>query len=258
MQFLAAKPLWLCGLVLVALTALTMCGPYLIRRRVALERLRTNNEVAGFKFATVGVLYAVLLAFAVVVVWQKFDDAQNTVAQEAGAAANVYRLSYGIGAPVGATLRQRMSDYLEVVIDDDWPAMARGGESNAGTEALNRIYNALLADRSGDRAGAVVLSQILTTLDQVTTARRQRLVMAAGIVPNILWLVLAVGAALTIGFTFFFGTENLRAQSLMTGTLSLLVLGGLLIIIVIDHPFTGTVRVAPAPLVQVLRDFGGR
>ena len=61
-----------------------------------LARLRINNEVAGFKFATVGVLYAVLLAFAVIVVWEKFSDAENNVAQEAGAAATIYRLSWGI------------------------------------------------------------------------------------------------------------------------------------------------------------------
>jgi hypothetical protein len=52
--------------------------------RRSLDQLRLNNEVAGFKFATVGALYAVLLAFAVIMVWEKFSEAENTVAQEAG------------------------------------------------------------------------------------------------------------------------------------------------------------------------------
>jgi hypothetical protein len=55
-------PLWLLGLIVVGLTLAAMGGPVLIRRRVHLDRLRVNNEVAGFKFATIGVLYAVLLA----------------------------------------------------------------------------------------------------------------------------------------------------------------------------------------------------
>ena len=50
-----------------------MCGPVLMRRQIGLERLASNNEIAGFKFATVGVTYAVLLAFAVIVVWEKFQ-----------------------------------------------------------------------------------------------------------------------------------------------------------------------------------------
>jgi hypothetical protein len=124
------------------------------------------------------------------------------------------------------------------------------------TQALNGIYSTLLADHSGDRLDAVAIGEILQELDQVTTARRERLVMSAGVVPDILWLVLFGGAALTIGFTFFFGSENLRAQSLMTGTLSLLIFGGLLIIIAVDYPFSGPVNVGPAALELVLSDFG--
>jgi hypothetical protein len=44
----------------------------------------------------------------------------------------------------------------------------------------------------------------------------------------------------------------------MTGALSLLIFAGLLIIVAIDRPFTGSVSVDPAPLAAVLRDFGGR
>ena len=72
--FLTSQPLWLSGLLMVALpTALAMLGPVLVRRCVHLDRLTTNNEVAGFKFAAVAVLYAVLLAFAVIVVWERFQ-----------------------------------------------------------------------------------------------------------------------------------------------------------------------------------------
>src|SRR3954470_15594423 len=67
MMFLTVLPLWVSGILLIGLpTLIAMGGPILIRRRLSLERLSTNNEVAGFKFATIGVLYAVLLAFAVI------------------------------------------------------------------------------------------------------------------------------------------------------------------------------------------------
>jgi hypothetical protein len=70
MSFLTIAPLWLFALLLVGVaTLIAMIGPVIIRRRVSLDQLRTNNEVAGFKFATVGVIYAVLLGFAVIVVW---------------------------------------------------------------------------------------------------------------------------------------------------------------------------------------------
>lgn len=77
-------PLWILGAIALVATLIVMCGTISIRRWIGLERLSSNNEVAGFKFATIGVLYAVLLGFAVIVVWQRFNDAENTVAQEAG------------------------------------------------------------------------------------------------------------------------------------------------------------------------------
>ena len=100
------------------------------------------------------------------------------------------------------------------------------------------------------------MAEVLYQLDQLTQARRARLSLASGIVPGILWVVLFLGAALTVGFTFFFGAENLRAQSLMTGALSLLIFSGLLIIVAIDRPFSGTVKVHPEALAYVLADFG--
>ena len=258
MGFLTAAPLWLSAILLVGFATLAaMSGPIVVRRWVALERLRTNNEVAGFKFATVGVLYAVLLAFAVIVVWEKFAEADNGVATEAGAAATIYRLAEGLGGVQGAALDAAISGYLRSAIDDDFPSMARGRESEATTRALDAVYAGLLRFQPADDRGRVVMAEVLYQLDQLTQARRARIVMAGGIVPGVVWVVLFFGAFLTIGFTFFFGTENLRAQALMTGALSALIFSGLLIIIAIDRPFAGTVRVHPEALADVLQDFGG-
>jgi len=256
-MMLTYLPLWLSGLLLVGIPiVLAMVGPILIRRRLGLERLSTNNEVAGFKFATVGVLYAVLLAFAVIVVWERFADAESHVAEEAGAAATLYRLSDGLGDTAGASLRSGLSAYLTVAINDDWAAMAQGEGSRSTTEALNAIYASLITFSPADRRGAVLLAETLHQIDLVTQARRARLVAASGIIPGILWLVLFSGAVITVGFTLFFGAENLRAQMLMTGALTALIFSGLLIIVAIDHPFAGSVKVTPEALVIVLHEFG--
>ena len=54
--------LWLSGLLFLgATTLIAMAGPIIVRRQVSLERLIENNEVAGFKFAVIGVLYQRLI-----------------------------------------------------------------------------------------------------------------------------------------------------------------------------------------------------
>jgi hypothetical protein len=256
--FLAGLPLWVAAILLVILpTIAAMCGPVLLRRRIGLERLTTNNEIAGFKFATVGVIYAVLLAFAVIVVWERFSDAETTVIQEAGASATLYRLAAG-PQPEAAATRTALGNcnYLRLAIDRDWPLMATEKGSSEVTQALDALYAAALRLTENGSKQTAVLMEMFKQLDAITQARRTRLHLATGIVPGVLWPVLFCGAVLTVGFTFFFGTENLAAQVMMTGILSVIVFMGLLVIVSIDHPFTGPVHIGSEPLQTVLEDFG--
>ena len=104
--FLTSQPLWVAGLIIIGLgTVVSMIGLVLARRYVNVRRLTEDNEIAGHKFATIGVFYAVLLAFAIILVWEKFADAELDVVHEAGAAGNIYRLSQGVSDKAGAAVR---------------------------------------------------------------------------------------------------------------------------------------------------------
>jgi len=255
-HFLSSLSLWLLiALIVVVPTALAMIAQVLIRRWVGIETLVKNNEIAGFKFATVGVIYAVLLAFSVIVVWEKFNDAQTSVAEEAGATAALFRYADG-NEPEAVALRAALVNYLKAAIDEEWPAMGLESEAHGVTQALNRLYSAAMAlNQSGTRDTAD-MSEVFRQIDNVTAARRIRLHLATGLVPDVIWIALFAGALLTIGFTLFFGSENLLAQVSMTGVLSLLVTLGLVVIISLDHPFTGPVYIHADALSGVLEEFG--
>lgn len=256
--FLASLPLWVSAPLVVGLTTLlAMLGPILVRRNISLERLTTNNEVAGFKFAVLGVIYAVMVGFAVIVVWQRFDDAEGAVRQEAGAVAALFRLSNGLPIEPRAQIRDRLTGYVATAINQDWPAMSRADISSAVTTALTELYGAVMGVSSASPRDVAVMAEMFHQLDQLTQGRRRRLSLASGILPSVLWLALIVGAVVTLGFTFFFGASSLRAQTLMTGLLALTIFLGLFVVVVIDHPFTGPVRVGAEPLEYVLRDLGG-
>ena len=109
-----------------------MTAQVLIRRWVGVETLVKNNEIAGFKFATVGVIYAVLLAFSVIVVWEKFNDAQTSVAEEAGATAALFRYAEG-KEPEAVALRAALVNYLKAAIDEEWPRWAVESEAHGVT-----------------------------------------------------------------------------------------------------------------------------
>jgi hypothetical protein len=256
-NWLTSRSGWVLVLFLFLFTGLAMMGPTLVRRRVRLQQLRGNNEVAGFKFAVIGVLYAVLLAFVVVISWERFHDAENALAREAGAAATIYRLAGGLDDTSAATLRTNLSAYLNSVLRDDWPAMQRGHSSTATTQMLSDLYDKVIHYRPAELHDSDLHAELMSELDEMTRARRERLVMAEGTVHEVIWFVLFLGAALTISFTFFFGTENLTAQSLMTGILAAIILSAVLVVIALDRPYTGAVTVSQEPISSILEDMGG-
>jgi hypothetical protein len=133
--------------------------------------------------------------------------------------------------------------------------MDRGtiGARGAAKQALDAVYSTLVStDGQGDSA---VVSEMLRQVDLVALSRRARLIASEGAVPYLLWVVLIGGAAITIGFTYFFGAGNLQAQMLMTALLAILIFSELLVVVGVDRPFSGTVKVGPNALADVLADY---
>src|SRR5260370_5043169 len=76
------------------------------------HRLRSvHNDVSGFILATVGVVYAVLLAFIAVAVWQDFDRADHLVQTEANLVAELYRGTAALPDAAAQTLTHSLFLY---------------------------------------------------------------------------------------------------------------------------------------------------
>ena len=249
---LAVLPLWALILAVVVVpTAIAIGFQVFIRWRVGVDRLERNNEVAGFMFAAVGVVYAVLLAFVVIAVWEKFSEGQTSVARESAAAAALFHYAEG-AEPEAAKFHDRLIDYLKLTIEKDWPAMAADTEDRETTLALDALYRAAMAlNRTGTRSTAD-MSEVFTQIDNLTLARQVRLHLATGLVPDVIWIALFVGAGLTVYFALFFGSPNELAQLAMTATMSILLTSGLVVIISLDHPFSGPVHISPELIERAL------
>ncbi|MDQ3834611.1 MAG: hypothetical protein M3315_13495, partial [Actinomycetota bacterium] len=62
--------------------AVSIAGLVLVRRLTSLSVRQEHNDVAGFIYAVVGISYAVLLAFLVIAVWERFEAARDAADQE--------------------------------------------------------------------------------------------------------------------------------------------------------------------------------
>jgi hypothetical protein len=143
------------------------------------------------------------------------------------------------------------------VIDDEWPAMLHGRESELAARSLQQLRSVLLEVEVPDARTATVYDHMLDRMIELSEGRRSRLDLLPGALPPLIDLVLVVGAVITIGFTMFFAGRDVWVQSLMTGMLGLMINLVLLAAIELNYPFAGGVRVSAAPIEEVLRRFSG-
>jgi hypothetical protein len=253
LRLLNEAPLWLLipGLLIV-LELYTVGLMLFCRNKWGPERLKVNNEVAGFKFSVIGVLYAVLLAYIVIVVWQDYNDTAVAVRNEAKAVGDLRALSYALPNSQGNEIRTSVARYAHEVRQSEWQTMAQGLPSQATAHALAHLIHAIFALQATEVRDPI-LQQALQLLATIEDSRNERLDSANGSVPPIVWIVLVVGAVITLGYPAFFGTASMAAQTLMTATLAALVALALLPAILLDFPFTGPVTLSSDAFEEALQ-----
>ena len=96
----------------------------LVRRGFTPEFLSAHNDLAGFILAVVGVVYAVLLGFVAIGVWERFDQAEVRTYHESGELVSLYRNADGFSNQ--AEVRSAIRTYVDFVITAEWPAMQEG------------------------------------------------------------------------------------------------------------------------------------
>jgi hypothetical protein len=234
------------GIVLVAAACVAVaCGGHvLVHRAFQKTAFSEHNEVAGFVLAIVAVLYAVLLAFVTVVVWEHYQQTDLRARSEVDAATDVWRLARHLPAPNARAILDDLERYATSVYADEWPNPRGGG--NAKTQGL---IIALFDDIAGFNAHgeqqANVQNRLLDRVQVMADLRRQRIYDTGSGVPGVLWVGLIIGAATIACFIYLFGMKNFRVQLLMTGATAVLIGLSFGMILELDYPFRGTVSVTP-------------
>jgi hypothetical protein len=243
------------AVVVLGTVVLSVIGLLLVRRWVAVEVLERHNEVAGFVYAVIGVIYAVLLAFTAVIVWEQFNKAEAAVENEANAVADLYHGAQSFKTEVQQEIEAALRDYVSVVVQKEWSAMARGLSSAEASTAYDRLWHTYRRFEPQSEQEKLWYAQALKGLDDLGDQRTFRLLSSRSKVPAIVWVVLIGGGIVTIGYSWLFGTSNASAQGLMTAALALTIALVMVSIMALEHPFSGFTYVEPYPLTQAEEAF---
>lgn len=218
---------------------------YFVQRAVPHHIRSEHNDVAGFVYAVLGVLYAALLAFVVVDEWESMESASKNTFTEANELGSLYWNARALPPDQGRALEKTTKDYATIVINSEWSIMAGGGSSPQATAlvyVMRDEVNALPTDTPKQEA---LYEQSLEHVNDLAAARRERISESSETIPPVLWVVLVLGSLLTVGYTFLFGLANFWSHLLIVAPLGVMVVLVLVVIGQLNHPFGGMVSVEP-------------
>jgi hypothetical protein len=241
------------GLLVVTLSVLlAVTGLAAVQRFVPSQVRQVHNDVAGFIYAVLGVVYAVLMALVVIAVWEDFADARYTAEREASEVDDVFRLAHRLPEPEGRQIQELAHSYAQVVVDEEWALMAQGRTSPRAWDLLDELTLGVQSVEVRTKAEQAVYAEGLNRVDELADARNARLVQAGEGIPAVLWGVLVTGGIMVVSFTYLFGLTNTLVHTLMVAAVALVISLILFSIGLFEYPYSGNVRVGPEGFELVL------
>jgi hypothetical protein len=241
-------------LLLAALEIGVQIGKFVSRRRMP-----TDGEKSSVNFSTAGMmgLLAFLLGVSLSMASDRYQQRRDSLLAEANAIGTVWlRATVATGAE-GEAMQRLLRAYTETRI-----AVVIGSDDPAEVERLNQRTNTLqteiwtiargVAERSPTPISGLLLSSLNDMIDLSLTNRRN---FTSHVPPYILRLLLTVSIFAVGAVGYGFGLVGGRQPGL-----SILLLGAwtlaIVLIIDIDRPQSGQIRVSADPLAWTLQGFG--
>jgi hypothetical protein len=253
MQFLLKLPPPVSFFIVSAITtSFALFGVHLVRKTYSADVLKQNHEVAAIIFNAFGLFYGVMVAFVVFVTWSGYSDATKNLQMEASEALDIFHSAGAFPDPAKGIIKQGLRDYVASVYNDELQRMSQGDISVHFGGAHSKLATLFYQMDEKSVPNKELYAESLHCLNNLAQYRRLRIFAGNNTVPPVIWLVLLVGGLMTVLYTYFFGMQNIKAQYLITASLTVTITLILFLIYVLDHPFTGTSKVSTEPLRQVL------
>lgn len=250
----ALNPLLLYLLMVILFLGFSLLLFFATRRLTAYDMRRTHNDITGFIFTTVGAIYAVLLAFITVIVWEQYNGAAANAAQEANAALAMYRnLSLYPEPEQAGKVTQSLLVFIRAVVNDEYPAMARMKRSRLTAAALDSLWENSRQIKPQNFQEQVLFGEILKDLNTIAALRAERLSAATGYkFTAIMRMILLFGAIITLALAIFFGAENFWWHLILNSLLAILIASILFVTTELAHPFSSGIAIQPDGYSNVL------
>jgi Protein of unknown function (DUF4239) len=253
---------WLLNLPVLWIAVVVFAATYLLTAIVYLvvTSLAVDDRASAFKAVSpgmlppLGILFALLVGFIAVEVWNNFDKAKLAVASEASALRAVVLLAGTFPDEQKIRIYALIDRHIDEAMNKEWPAMAQQ-QATLSTLRANALIEALhevLTLKPADDRQRIAQPEMVKALESALDARRQRIIVSQSAVGKVKWAgILLQGLCTLIAIAMVHSDNRLTSAIALTLFATGIALS-LLLIAAYSRPFTGEISVKPDLLKQVI------
>src|SRR5262245_8952421 len=245
---------WMAFIILAA-TYLIAAFVYLAVVRLAVDgrRARAFKAFSPGMLPVLGTIFALLVAFVAVQVWNDFDKAKLAVATEATALQAVDVFAETLPDEQRMQLRALMNRHIEEAVNREWPAMAHERLTLASLAThLVEAQRLTVLMKPQDESQRTAQREIVDELHRALDARRQRIIISQSEVGPVKWAaILLMGLCALIAIAIVHSDNRLTCGIAVALFATGFALSSLLIA-AYSRPFTGEISVKPDLLQEVV------
>lgn len=225
-----------------------------VRALVPAEERDHVPQIAPALMPALGATFAILAALTLAGEAGYLRTAEGLVSDEAAAAS---RLAWAATSPGvdSEPIHSALRDYLRTTRTREWAGSnAASGDDPATARAIAELEKDVRTEAARPELGTPASSELLTSLDAVTSSRRARVAAASREIP-----ALYVGTLVVSGLALVFNAGALTFRSsmrtaLLAVGLAIVVGLSLALLFSISAPWRGPLVVSGHPLDAIIRD----
>jgi len=200
---------------------------------------------------SVMVFYGLAVALIAVTVFETYSDTKKVVTAEATALNGLYRDVTSYPEPIRSELQTRLRDYAKYVINEAWPLQQQGKFPGGGIDHISDFQVVLTKFEPATEGQKILHAETLSAYNQLIQTRRLRLDAVSTGLPVVMWIVIIIGAFISLSASFFFKVEDVRLHMIEVVLLAVFIGLVIFMILSLDRPFRGDLGIRADPYQSV-------
>ncbi len=255
MTWFTSQPIWLLIIICLGTAVVLAVASRIVVRAAIPEAHREHALVLSTAIMSpLGAGFAILAALTLANDAQHLGSAESIVSNEAGDAS---RLAWAATTPGVDTdsIHTALSQYLQATRTHEWHgANAANGDDAPTSIALARLENAVRIQATRLNIGNPTSTELLASVDALTTDRRARLAAAASQLPGLYVIILTINGAALIANAGVLTMRAHRRAVPIIGGLTIVMGLSIALILALATPSRSPISVSGHPIDAVIHD----